>query len=92
MELRARHRPLKVGALDDRSKKRIRRQQDVIIEEDVVNANDAFLAQNDVRLLGVATVHRQPETEVRVVIQIRTRRDNPINEPALQERNNGRHP
>ena len=91
MELGARHRALEFLALNDLAEERVGRQQHVVVEEDVVDADDAFLAQHDVGLLRVAAVHREPESEMRVVIEIRAGRDDPVDEAALDERNERRH-
>ena len=91
MERGARHWTLELFALYDGAKKRVRRQQDIVVKEDVIDPNDALLAKHDVRLLRVPAVHRQAETEVRVVIQIRTRRDDPVDKPTCHERNDCRH-
>ncbi len=73
------------------AEERVGREQHVVVEEDVVDADDAFVAQHDVRLLRIPAVHREPEAEVRVVIEIRAGRDDPVDEPALDERNERRH-
>src|ERR671921_189921 len=50
-----------------------------------------FLPQHDVGLLRVAAMHREPKSKVRVVIQVRASRDDPIDEPTLDERDDRRH-
>jgi hypothetical protein len=77
--------------LNDLPEKRVGREEHVVVEEDVIDANDALFAQDDVRFLRVAPVHREAETEMRVVIEIRAGRDDPIDEPALDQRNERRH-
>ena len=61
------------------------------MEEDVVDADHAFLAQHDVVGEGGALVHRHPEAEMRVVIEIRPRRDDPVEESRLDERDDRGH-
>ena len=45
--------------LDDLPEERVGREQHVVVEEDVVDADDAFFAQHDVRRLRVAAMHRR---------------------------------
>jgi hypothetical protein len=40
---------------------------------------------------GVAAVHREPQPEVRVVVEVRAGRDDPVDEPRLHERDDGAH-
>jgi hypothetical protein len=51
-----------------------------VVEEDVVDAHDLFAAQHDVGDLRVALMQREPDAEVRVVVEVRARRDDPVNE------------
>ena len=87
VKLRARHRSLEFLAGDDFAEKRIGRQQHVVIEENVVDAHDTFLTKHDVRLLGVAAMHRQPQPEVCIVVEIRAGRNDPVDESSLNQRN-----
>ncbi len=91
VELGARHGALKLRTLNDRPKKGVRREQHVVVEKDVVDPDDAFVTQHDVGLLRIPAVHREAEAEVRVVIEIRARGDDPVDVPALDERNERRH-
>ena len=91
MKFSARHRPLEFLSCDDLPEKRVGRQQDVVVEEDVVDAHDPFFTQDDIRFLGVAAVHCQSETEVSVVIEIGAGGDDPINESTLDQWNQRRH-
>src|ERR671929_1467250 len=80
MKLGCRHRFLKLRRLDHPSKKRIGIEQNRIIKEDVVNPHDFFVAQNNIGSVRVALMHRQPQSEMRVMIKISTGRNNPIDE------------
>ena len=44
------------------------------------------------RCLRSAAVHGEPEAEVRVVIQVRARRNDPVDEPRLDQRDERSHP
>ena len=50
-----------------------------------------MLAQLHVVDEWAAPVHREPETEVRVVVQVRAGRDHPVHEPRLHERDERGH-
>ena len=90
-ELRAAHRALELGALDDLPEEGVGAQQDVVVEEDVVDAHDAVLAQDGIACRWITTVHGQPKAEVRVVVEVRARRDDPVDEARLDERDDRRH-
>jgi hypothetical protein len=68
VELGAAHRRWNSGA-DDLAEERVGVEQHVVVEEDVVDAHDALLAQHDVVGSCGAAVHREPEPEVRVVVR-----------------------
>jgi hypothetical protein len=51
------HWPLKLLSLDDLAEEGVCVQEHRIVEEDVVDANYFFFAQNDVRRLRVSLVH-----------------------------------
>ena len=91
VELGARHRALELVRPDDLPKKGVRGKQDVVVEENVVDAHDALLSQHDVALGRVSPVHGEAETEVRVVIQVGARGDDPVDEPGLDEWNEATH-
>src|SRR5262249_1326457 len=73
------------------AKKRVSVEQNRIIKEDVVNSDDFFVPQNNIGGLRVALVHRQAESEVCVVIKIRARRNDPIDEAGLNQRDQSGH-
>jgi hypothetical protein len=58
----------------------------VIVEEDVVDSHHAFLTQGNVARLRIPDMHLQTDPKMRVVVQIGTRRHNPIDEPAFNQR------
>ena len=87
MKLRRRHFALEFFGTDDFAEEGIGREQYIVIEEDVVNPHDAFITQDHIADLMIASVHRQAQAKMRVVIQIRTRRNNPINEAGFNQRN-----
>ena len=91
VKLRTRHRPLEFLAGNNFSEERVGRQQHIVIEENVINADDAFFAQNDIGFLCVAAVHRESKPEMGVVIQVRTGRDDPVDESSFDQGNERRH-
>src|SRR5947209_5816170 len=59
----------------------------MVVEKDVVDSYDLFLAQSYVGGVRVALMKREANAEVRVVIKVRARRDYPVNEASLNQRN-----
>ena len=78
MKLRCRHRLLKLVRFDHLAEKLICVQQHRVIKENVVDAHDFFFAQDDVRRLRVAFMHRQTNSEMRIVIKVGAGRNNPV--------------
>src|SRR5437773_3414235 len=78
MKLRRAHRVLKLCACDDVAKERIGLQQDVIVEKDVVDANDALFAQDAIIEIMQAAAHLQANSKMSVVVTIGSWRDNRI--------------
>ena len=68
------------------------REQDAVVEEDVVDPDHALVAQLDVVRGRRAAVHREPEREMGVVIQVGAGRDDPVDEARLHERDEAAHP
>ena len=83
MKLRCRHWLLKLVRLDHATEKLIRVQQHRVIKENVVDAHDFCFPQDDVRRLRVALVHRQANAEMRIVIEVRAGRNNPVDKACL---------
>ena len=85
MVLRGAHRPLEFVACRHLAHEAVRGQQHIVVEENVVDPDDALLAQHDVIGERGAAVHRHAEAKVRVVIEIGARGDDPIDEARLDE-------
>src|SRR6266496_4816735 len=87
MKLSSGHRLLKFFTGDNQPKKCVCIQQHRIVEKNVIDANDFFLAKYDIRSLSIALVYCQANSKMGVVIQIRSGGDNPINKAGFNERN-----
>ena len=74
------HRALKLGPLDHLPHKGVGIQQHVVIEQHVVNANDAVVAQLDVIEKRRAGEKLHAEAVVQVVIKVRARGNDPVHE------------
>ena len=84
------HRALELFALDEAAEEGVRVKQHRVVEEDVVDAHDLFVAQRDVRDGRVALMEREADAEVRVVIEVRAGRDDPVDEARAHERDERR--
>ena len=82
---------LKLGRFDHPAEKLVRVEEHRIIEEDVIDTHDLFIAQHDIRSLRVAFVHRQTDAKVRVVIKVCAGGDYPVDEAGLDQRNQSGH-
>ena len=91
VELGRAHGTLELGRRDDLAEEGVRVQQDAVVEEDVVDADHALLAQLDVVHVERALVHAQAEAEVRVVVEVRARGDHPVHEAGLEQRDDRAH-
>src|SRR5215217_2576098 len=92
VKLRRGHRPLKLWAFDYLAEECVRIEQHRIIEKDVVDADDFFLAQHDVGGLRISLVHSEPDSEMRVVVKISARGNNPVDEAGLDQWNESGNP
>jgi hypothetical protein len=90
VKLRGRHLALELRGVDDLAEEAVGRKQHLVVEEDVVDADHALLAQHDVARLCVAAVHGEPEPVVRIVVEVGAGRDDPVDEPRLDERDERR--
>ena len=86
VKLCSRHRLLEFRRGDYFSKERVRVQQHAVIKKDVVDANDFFSAQSDVRSLRVTLVHGKTDSEMGIVVKIRAGGNYPINEAGFDQR------
>ncbi len=91
VELGRTHRALELRSRDDLAEERVGVEQHVVVEEDVVDADDALFAQFHVVGLVRALVHGQPEAEVRIVVEIGTRGHDPVHEAGFHERDDRAH-
>src|SRR5262249_45412439 len=78
MKLRGTHRVLEFWSDDDFAEKLICLQKYVVVKENVVDADDAFFAQNPVIEIGQPSAHFEANAEMRIVIEIRAGRNNPV--------------
>ena len=76
---------------DDFAEELIGLQQDVVLKKDVVNADDAFFAQDAVVEIGQPAPHLEADAEMRIVIEIGAGRNDPIDEPGAHQRNDRGH-
>ena len=65
-------------------------QQDVVVEQNVVDPDHAVLAENPVVELVASLVHRQPESEVGIVVEVRPGRHDPVDETGADHRDQHR--
>ena len=92
VELRSAHRALEFRGGDHFAEERVGVEQHRVVEEDVVDAHHALLAQLDVVGLVRALVHREPQGEVGVVVEVRSGRHDPVHEPRSHQRDDRAHP
>src|SRR5215813_9982621 len=74
------HGLLKFRRLNDASEERIGVEQYRVVKKDIVNTDDFFLTQHDVRCLGIAFMHGKADAEVRVVIEVSAGGNHPVDE------------
>src|SRR5580704_7744337 len=91
MELSGAHRSLELGFACDFTEKRVSRKQHVVIEENIVDADDPGFAKRDIVGLGRALKHFEAEAEMGVVVEIGAGGDHPIDETVLDQWNDARH-
>ena len=90
VELRGSHDPLKGVAAAQRSVKLVRAEQVLVVKDDVVDADHLVLAQLQIVEPGARLMHVHAQGKMGVVIEIRARADNPINETRLEQRDQTR--
>src|SRR5215204_1189431 len=90
VKFRRGHRALELLTLDEAAEEGVCVEEHRIVEEDVVDAYDLLFAQDDVRDGRVPLMERKPDAEVCVVVEVRPRRDDPVNEPRAHERDERR--
>ncbi len=90
--LRRGHRALELGELAHLAEEGVGVQQDVVVEDDVVDAHHAVLAQLHVVHERRAAMQRHSEPEVGVVIEVGARGHHPVHEAGLHQRDDGGHP
>ncbi len=89
MHLGRAHFSLKLGSLEKLAEEIVRRDQNVVIEKDVIDPDNAFLPTCDIVRIRRAAMHGESYSEVSVVIEIVPRADNPVYEAILDERDQG---
>ena len=80
-----------IPALDHFAEKMIGFQQDVIFKENVVDADNAFFPQNTVVQIMQAAPHLETNAEMRIVVQIRAGRNDPVDKPGTHQWNDCGH-
>src|SRR5947199_10386255 len=85
------HSLLKLGRFDHTTEKLVSIEEHRIIEEDVIDTHDLFIAQHDIRSLGVAFVHGKTDAEMCVVIKVCAGGDYPVDEACPDQGNQSRH-
>ena len=81
----------KTLVLDQLAVERVGIEQGLVIEDDVVDADDVVLPQGVVVEVGPALVERQVEREVGVVVEVGAGGDDPVHEPGLDQRDQAAH-
>ena len=91
MEFGGAHLVLEFGLHQDLPQHVVRGHQDVVVvQQDVVDADDADLPELRVRRERRAAVERHVHRVVHVVVEIGAGRDDPVDETGLDERNDHR--
>ena len=80
------HRPLELRSLDHLAHKGVGIEQHVVIEEHVVDADDAVAAQLHVVEEGRAGVELHAEAVMEIVVEIRAGRDDPVDKARVHQR------
>src|ERR1017187_9867703 len=81
------HGSLELRAVDHLTDERIRVEQDAVVEQDVVNADDLAFTQFDVVEKRRAAIELHVEPVMDVVVKVGARGDDPVDETGLDERN-----
>ena len=87
MQLRRGHPLLELLRLQHFRKKIVRLEKDVLVENDVVDADDAVTAQRDVIYQWRDPVQGETEGPMDVVVEVGARGDDPVDEARLHEGN-----
>ena len=90
MEFVCAHRALKLRTLNDLAHKCVGIEQHVVVEKDVVNPDDAFLAKMHVIKERRACVELHSETVVQIMVKVRAGTDDPVHKARFHQRNDGR--
>ena len=90
MELRRRHGAAELGLAQHLAEEGVGLEQDALVEQDVVDADGALLAQLDVVGPGRAGVDRVAERVMGVVVEVGAGRHDPVDEPGLDQRHQAR--
>ena len=91
VELRRPHLRLELGQVQHLAEEGVRVEEHLVVEQDVVDPHDPLVPKDAVVEERRSGVHRKPEPEVGVVVQVRPRRDDPVDEPRLEQRHDARH-
>ena len=86
VELVGAHHLLELRPLDDLTHEGVGVEQHVVVEEHIVDADDALIVQFHVIQERRPAVQVHVQTEVQVVVQVGTRRNDPVHIAALHQR------
>ncbi len=85
MEFVGAHGPLELATADDLADEGVGVEQDGVVEEDVVDADDVAFAQFDVVEKRRAAVQLHVEAVMDVVVEVGARGDDPVDEAGFDE-------
>ena len=86
------HRPGEDVVADQLAIERVGVEQGLVVEDDVVDPDHVVLPQREIVEVRPALVQRQVECEVGVVVKVGAGRDDPVDETAVDERDEAAHP
>ena len=89
VELGGAERLLERLAAAERAEEPVGAEQVLVVEDDVVDADDLVLAQSQVVEVGPGLVQVHAEGVVRVVVEVRPGGDDPVDEPGLDRAGRG---
>src|SRR5437588_12574468 len=90
MKLRGPHRLLKRLAATEGAVEAVGAEQFLVVEDDVVNANDLVFEELQVVKSWPRLVHVHAESEVRIVIKVGAGADDPVDETGFNKRHQAR--
>src|SRR4030067_856120 len=92
MELRRAHLALELLLLEHPAEEGVGVEENLVGEQDVVDPDDPFLVEDRVVEERGSRMHLHPEPEVNVVVEVRPRRYDPVDEPGPDQRGHAGNP